>query len=111
MPKQDKENHTEFSVCDYDHRQFEALEHNAMITVMYRAADSIGNVTYKQSKVYIVDTASRRDTEAHTRENARAYLRFISAEYLWSQDKEKSRFIRSIKGILPDNGYCGHKTV
>ncbi len=57
---EDGENHTKFSVCDYDHRQFEALEHNAMITVMYRAADSIGNVTYKQSKVYIVDTASRR---------------------------------------------------
>ncbi len=85
---EDKENHTEFTVCDYDHRQFEALEHNAMITVMYRAADSIGNVTYKQSKVYIVDTASRRDTEAHTRENARAYLRFISAEYLWTLDKD-----------------------
>lgn len=85
---EDGENHTKFSVCDYDHRQFEALEHNAMITVMYRAADSIGNVTYKQSKVYIVDTASRRDTEAHTRENARAYLRFISAEYLWTLDKD-----------------------
>lgn len=85
---EDGENHTEFTVCDYDHRQFEALEHNAMITVMYRATDSIGNITYKQSKVYIVDTASRRDTEAHTRENARAYLRFISAEYLWTLDED-----------------------
>lgn len=85
---EDGENHTEFTVCDYDHRQFEALEHNAMITVMYRATDSIGNITYKQSRVYIVDTTSRRDTEAHTRENARAYLRFISAEYLWTLDED-----------------------
>lgn len=85
---EDEENNTVFDVCDYDHRQFEVLTGDAVITVMYHATDSIGNDTYKRSTVYIVDTAPRRDVEARTRENARAYTRFISAEYLWTLDED-----------------------
>ena len=85
---EDEENKTLFDVCDYDHRQFEVLTGDAVITVMYHATDSIGNDTYKRSTVYIVDTAPRRDVEARTRENARAYTRFISAEYLWTLDED-----------------------
>jgi len=85
---EDSMNGTTFDVCDYDPRQFTVLEHKTEMTILYRAVDSIGNVTYKKSTVYVVDTAPKRDTEAHTRENARKYLRAISAEYLWTLDED-----------------------
>lgn len=83
----DEENHTKFTVMDYQEDEFKKLQHSAVISVTYRAEDEAGNVTKKRILVHVVDG---HDTVADGydlgKEADAGKVRFISKKYLGTLD-------------------------
>ncbi len=83
----DSINGTSFSVLDYQSDDFLGADGDVIMSITYRAEDSVGNVTTKMVTVHLVDTTAEEFDNGSVRFISKEHIDTLSENSIWKSEE------------------------